>query len=270
MGFKINTNVSSLYTNLSLQNNQKALDRTLAMLASGDALANAANDAAGLAISDGLSAQVSGYGQAMMNINDGIGLVQTADGAVQGLNDNLNRIRTLTLQASNGTLNDSDRAIIQKEIDGVLKSMDSIVQGTSFNGKNLLDGSESLTLQIGANSGETQSLNIPDMSSASLVGSIDITTAVGRSNALDSIDSAMEQISSTQATLGASQNQLESTFRNVSQSQINIASAESQIRDVDFAKESMNFSQQNIMSQAGSFAQAQTNTSLASVMRLLQ
>lgn len=270
MSFKINTNVSSLYTNLSLQNGQKALDRTLAMLASGNALANAANDAAGLAIADGLSAQAAGYGQAMMNINEGAGLIQTADGAVQGLNDNLSRIRTLTLQASNDTMNSSSRAAIQKEIDGLLESMDSIVQGTSFNGKNLLDGSASLTFHTGADSGETQTLDIPDMSSASLLGSIDITTAAGRSTALDSIDGAMEQISSTQATIGASQNKLESTFNSISQTQINVASAESQLRDVDFAKESMNFSQQNIMTQAGSFAQSQANISLSSVMRLLQ
>ncbi len=270
MSFKINTNVSSLHTNLSLQNGQKALDRTLAMLASGNALANAANDAAGLAIADSLSAQAAGYGQAMMNINEGAGLIQTADGATQGINDNLSRIRTLTLQASNDTMNDSSRAAIQKEIDGLLESIDSIVQGTSFNGKNLLDGSGTLTFHTGANSGDTQSLDIPDMSSTSLIGTIDVTTAAGRSTALDSIDTAMEQVNSTQATLGASQNKLESTFNNISQTQINITSAESQIRDVDFAQESMNFTQQNIMAQAGSFAHAQANASLSSVMRLLQ
>jgi len=241
------------------------------MLASGNALANAANDAAGLAIADGLSAQAAGYGQAMMNINEGAGLIQTADGAVQGLNDNLSRIRTLTLQDSKDTMNSSSREAIKKEINGLLESIDSIVQGTSCNGKNILDGSaSSLTFHNGADSGETQTLNIPDMSSASLRGTIDVKTAAGRSTALDSIDGAMEQINSTQATIGASQNKLESTFNSISQTQVNVVSAESQLRDVDFAKESMNFSQQNIMTQAGSFAQSQANISLSSVMRLLQ
>ncbi len=270
MAFSVNTNISSLKANLYAKKAEDSLQKSLDALSSGSALTKSANDAAGLAIADGMFAQVSGYGQAMMNINDSIGLVQTADGALSGYNDNLSRIRTLTLQASNGTLNEDDRAIIQKEIEGVLKSMDSIVEGTSFNGKKLLDGSESFRFQIGTNSGDTQDLNIPDMTISSLVGTIDVTTAAGRESALSNIDTTMEQISSTQATLGAAQNTLTSTYQNISSTQINVAEAESKIRDIDFAAESANFSKQNLMTQAGSFAQSHSNTSIANVMRLLQ
>lgn len=268
MSTSINSNTNSLqanmYANLRAKNNEKLL----AMLASGSRLNNAAADAAGLAIADKLSAQFDGLFQGVRNSNDMIGLIQTADGAVGGINDNLQRVRTLTLQASNDTLSYSDRAIIQKEIDALLQSSDDIAKTTKFNGKNLLDGSAngdgSFVTQSGANAGDTTTVQIGDLTTASLVGSIDVTTEAGRSSALDSIDSAMETVNATRAELGASQNQLVSNVKNNLTTGVNTAAAESQIRDVDFAKESASFNASNLLTQTGSFAQAQASNLMAS------
>ena len=270
----VNTNNSSLqadmYANLQKKNNEKLL----AMLSSGSKLQNAAADAAGLAISDKLSAQFEGLSQAVQNSNDMIGLIQTADGAAGGINNNLERMRTLTLQASNDTLNDSDRQIIQKEIDTLLDSSDEIAKTTQYNGQNLLDGSAngdgSFTTQSGADAADTTTIQIRDLTVSSLVGSIDVTTESGRSSALESLDNAMQTVDDTRADLGAAQNALASNVKNTTITSVNTAASESQMRDVDFAKESANFSASNILMQAGSFAQAQaSNLSASRVAGLL-
>ena len=276
MSFSINSNISAMRANLNSNIKNQGLDNTLGMLSSGSKLGNAAYDASGLGIANQLSAQVSGLGQAIMNSNDTIGMIQVADGAMSGINDNMERIRVLTLQASNGILGENDREIIQKEIDGLLESSDDIAKTTSYNGINLLDGSGGTTgdgtfsTQSGADSGDTQDVHIADAQVASLLGSIDIRTEAGRTSALESVDSALSSIGDSRAELGASQNQLMSNIRNISVTQVNVASAESQIRDVDFAQESANFSRANIMSQVGAFSQAQANASASNVTRLFQ
>jgi len=276
MSFSINTNISAMTANLHSNLANQGVNNSLGRLSSGSNLGTAAYDASGLGIANQLSAQVSGLGQAIQNSNESIGMIQVADGAMQGINENMDRIRVLTLQASNGTMSADDRAIIQQEIDGLLESSDDIAKQTSYNGIKLLDGTGgsagngTFTTQSGADSGDTQNVSIGDAQVASLVGAIDVTTEAGRTAALDSIDSAMSSIGDIRAELGASQNQLMSNIRNISVTQVNIASAESQIRDVDFAAESANFSQQNIMSQIGSFAQSQANASAARVTSLFQ
>ena len=274
MSFSLNTNIAAMQVNLYSNLNSNATSKTLEGLSSGSQFGSASYDASGLGIANQLSAQVSGLGQAIQNSNESIGMIQIADGAMQGISDNMERIRVLTLQASNGIMNADNRAIIQKEIDSLLESSDDIAKQTSYNGINLLDGTGgssnngSFVTQSGANSGDTSTVSIGDAQVASLVGSIDVTTKAGRDIALDSIDSAMQGIGNIRSELGASQNQLMSNIRNTSVTQINTASAESQMRDVDFALESANFSRQNIMSQVGSFAQAQANASGANVTRL--
>jgi len=274
MSFSLNTNIGAMQANLHSNLNSNATSKTLESLSSGSQIGSASYDASGLGISNQLSAQVSGLGQAIQNSNESIGMIQIADGAMQGISDNMERIRVLTLQASNGTMNADNRAIIQKEIDGLLDSSDDIAKQTSYNGINLLNGTGgsssdgSFVTQTGASAGDTSTMNIGDAQVASLVGSIDVTTQAGREEALDSIDSAMQGIGGIRSELGASQNQLMSNIRNTSVTQINVASAESQIRDVDFALESANFSRQNIMSQVGSFAQSQANASGANITRL--
>jgi len=276
MSFSINNNSNALTANIHSNQNSLGLNKSLGALSSGSALNSASNNSAGLGIANQHSAQVAGMGQAIMNSNSTIGLIQVADGAMQGINDNLERIRTLTLQASNGTMSASDRAIIQKEIDALLESSDDIAKSTSFNGIKLLDGTGgsdgngTFITQSGADQGDTQSVTIGDATVASLIGTIDVTTAAGRATALDSIDSAMESVSSIHADLGAAQNKLMSNIRNTSVTQINTASAESQIRDIDFALESANFSKMNILTQTGFFAKAQANAVQANVVNLFK
>ena len=276
MSFSINTNISAMTANLNSNSANSAIDRSLSALSSGSALGSSSYDASGLSIANQLSAQVSGMGQAIMNSNESIGLIQVADGGLQEYGNILEDVRVLTLQASNGTLNADDRAVIQTQIDSLLQSADDIAKTTSYNGINLLDGTGgsagdgTFTTQSGADSGSTTSVTIGDAQVATLVGSIDVTTAAGLSTALDSIDSAMTSVSGIQSDLGAAQNQLMSNIRNTSLTQINTAAAESQIRDIDFATESANFSQQNLFAQIGSFVQSQANASQANVLNLFK
>lgn len=275
MSFSIN-NVAGMNANLHANFTNNGVNKSLSALASGSNLSSAAYDAAGLSIANGLSARVQGLGQAIMNATDSIGMIQTADGALQGYNDNLDRVRVLTLQASNGTMSSDDRAAIQKEIDGLLESADDIAKSTTYNGIKLLDGTGgsfgngTFVTQTGADGGVTQSVKIGDATVASLVGSIDVTTQAGAQSAIDAVDGAQSSIADIRSTLGASQNKLESTINNISVTQLNTAFAESQIRDVDFAAESANFSKMNIMSQIGSFAQSQANASASNILGLLQ
>jgi len=277
MGFRINSNIGSMNANLHSNLNNLGVNKSIASLASGSGLSHAAYDASGLGIANQLSAQVSGLGRAIMNSNESIGLVQVADGALQEYGNNLDRVRVLTLQASNGTLNSDDRAIIQKEIDALLESSDDIAKNTQFNGINLLDGSGgsasngTFITHTGSDANETQSVNIGDARTASLLtGPIDVTTQAGAAAALGVVDTAKEDVDGIRADLGAAQNQLISNIKNISVTQVNIASAESQIRDIDFAQESANFSKFNILSKTGVFAQAQANASGANISNLFR
>jgi len=275
MAFSINTNVASMIANMHANSASNTLGNSLSHMSSGSYFSSAAYNASGLGIADQLSAQVSGLGQAIQNSNDTIGMLQVADGAMSGINENMQRIRTLTLQASNGTMSDSNRAIIQKEIDALMASSDDIAKNTSYNDINLLDGSGgsssdgTFVAQTGAYQGDTKSISIGDAQVATLVGSIDVTTQAGRDTALDTIDNAMTKINDIRSDLGATQNALSSNIRNISLTQVNVAAAESQMKDVDFALESANFSKANIMSQVGSFAQAQANARGGNLVGLL-
>ncbi|MFA6196220.1 MAG: flagellin [Sulfurimonas sp.] len=276
MSFSINTNTTSANANVHSNAANGGINKSLSSLASGSKLNSASFDAAGLSIANKLSTHVSGLGQAIMNANDSIGMLQVADGALSGYNDNMDRIRVLTLQASNGTMSDDDRGIIQKEIDSLLESSDDIAKSTSFNGIKLLDGSGgsfgngTFVTQTGADGGVTQSVKIGDAKVASLVGTIDVTTQAGALSAIDTVDNAKSKIDDIRSTIGASQNQLESTVRNISVTQLNSAFAESQMSDVDFAAESANFSQKNMLSQIGLFVQSQANASASNVLGLLR
>jgi len=273
MSFSINTNIGSQQANLNATQNGIKQNRTLAGLSSGSSLTQAANDAASLAISEKLLSLVSGSGQAIQNSNETIGLIQTADGALEGIEDNTQRIRTLTLQASNDTLNDSNRASIQKEIDALSDSSSDIASSTSFNGINLLDGTGgsqgngTFVTQSGADAGDTHNVSIAD--ARSIVGGVDVTTQAGRDAALGTIDAGLKAIGESRSELGAAQNSLMANVRNTTVSQINAASAASELGDIDFALESANFSRQNILAQTGSFSQAQANSRGSNLAALL-
>jgi flagellin len=271
MGFTVNNNLPAMNTSAANKFHDLNLNHSLSALSSGSQVGSAAYDVSGLAISNKLSAQASGLGQAIMNSNDSIGMLQVADGGLQGINDNMERINTLTLQASNGTLNDSDRAIIQKEIDGLMKSSNDIASNTSYNGKKLLDGSQSnFTAQTGSGSSDTSGISIEDARVASIVpnGTIDVSTQDAANSSLKDIQTAMKNIMNISSSVGAAQNQLESNIRNITVTQLNVAAADSQISDIDFAAESANFSKQNILSQVGAFAQSQANASQSHAMNL--
>ena len=273
MSYSINSNTSSQQANLYATQNTQNQDKTLTSLSSGSDLTKAANDAASLAISDKLLAMMAGSGQAIQNSNESIGMLQTADGAMAGIEDNTQRIRVLTLQASNDTLNDSDRANIQLEIDALSTSSQDIASSTTFNGINLLDGTGgslnngTFTTQTGANAGDTSSVQIAD--ARTMVGSVDVTTQEGRDAALTTIDDSLKSISDSRSNIGSAQNALMSNIRNTSVSQINAADAASKLADTDFAKESANFSQESLLAQSGSFAQSQANSRSASLAGLL-
>ena len=273
MSFSVNTNIGAKQSNLYANQNTQNTNKSLNALSSGSKLTHAANDAASLAISDKLLALVSGSGQAIQNSNESIGLYQVADGGLQGIQDNTQRIRTLTLQASNGTLNSENRASIQKEINALSESSQDIANSTSFNGNKLLDGTGgsqgdgTFVTQTGADSGDTQATTIRDARLS--IPSVDVTSQAGRDAALGNIDSGLQGLNENRAIIGAAQNALMSNVRNTSVSQINAASAASQLKDVDFAQESANFSRNNLLAQTGAFAQAHANSVSANLAGLL-
>ncbi len=277
MGFRINTNVGAMNAHMLASRNNVGMDKSLASLSSGLRINKAADDSAGLAIANKLSSQSQGLGQAIKNSNDGIGLAQTADGALTEYTDILQRVRVLATQASNDTQDADSRSYIQKEVDALIEEADDIAQLTKFNGVPLLNEGSTNTatggeflVHTGAYSTETQMIKITDMSTATIVASQDVTTQAAAETTIQEMDNSIKLIDTQRATIGAAQNKIESNVRNISVTQVNIASAESQIRDVDFAAESANFAKHNILAQSGSYAMSQANSVQQNVMRLLQ
>jgi flagellin len=275
MGFRLNTNVGAMNAHMYSTKNNVQLDKSLASLSSGLRINTAADDASGLSIANKLSAQSQGLGQAIANANDGIGLVQTADGALEEYTNILNRIRTLAVQGSNDTQDTGSRKYISEEMLRLQSEMDHIANETKFNGKTLLDTSDNtFKFHVGAYSDETTDTTIGDMNAAAVLSNVlTATNTVTQSDfeaIIATMDSALGTVASQRSSLGAAQNQLESTVRNISVSQVNVTAAESQIRDVDFAAESANFSKRNLLAQSGSYAMSQANNVQQNVMRLLQ
>ena len=279
MGFRINTNIGAMNAHRNATMNNIGLDKSLNSLSSGLRINKAADDSAGLAIANQLSAQSNGLGQAIRNSNDGIGLIQTADGALEEYGNILNRVRTLAVQAANDTQDVTSRGYISQEITALLEEADDIAITTAFNGQNLLDQTGATTVagtfvfHTGAYSNETQSVSIGDMQTATLgIEGTDalVSTQVDAEATITLMDTNIKVVDAQRATLGAAQNKLESTVRNISVTQVNISAAESQIRDVDFAAESANFAKHNILAQSGSYAMSQANAVQQNVLRLLQ
>ncbi|WP_321779280.1 flagellin [Sulfurimonas sp.] len=252
----------------ALANSSINLNSNLTKLSSGSRINSAADDASGMSIADKMSAQVRGLGQAIQNTNNAIGMVQIADGAMQEYSNILNDIRELTLKASNGIMNRSNRSIIQNEIDKLLSSANNIVNTTSYNGINILQEKGEFSFQTGANAGEE--IHIDFGNASSILPSVDVLDSSKIEDSLKNIDKALESVGLIMSNLGAGQNALESNVRNISVSRINIASAESQIRDLDFAQESANFNKNKILDQTGVFALAQKNVVQANILKLFQ
>jgi flagellin len=269
MGFRINTNIGAMDAHRNATMNNIQLDKSLNRLSSGLRINRAADDSAGLAIADKLSAQSQGLGQAMRNANDAIGLIQTADGALQEYTQIAQRIRTLAVQAANDTQDTASRSYIQTEINRLISSASFINTQTKFNGKTIFTDS-SFTFHVGAYSNEVTKTTIDSMTAGSVLGSASVSTQSAAEKTISAMDGALKTIDTLRSKLGAAQNQLESTVRNNSVAQVNISAAESQIRDVDFAAESANFNKRNILAQSGSYAMSQANAVQQNVLRLLQ
>jgi flagellin len=274
MSLYVNTNVSALNAQRQLINSGKTLDTSFQRLSSGFRINSAADDAAGLQISNRLTSQIQGLDQAIRNANDGISLAQTAEGAMDEITTALQRIRVLAVQSQNGINSSSDRVALQKEVSALKTEISRISTTTQFGGVNLLDGKYSSSFLVGANAGQTISVNLSRTgggygASGLGINKLSISSVAGASAALASIDSAIKTIDSTRADLGAIQNRFQSTIRNLSNIVENVSSARSRIRDTDFAKETAELTRSQILQQASTTILSQANQRPQSALSLL-
>lgn len=279
---RINNNIQALNAYNNMSRNQFKTSKNLERLSSGMRINRAADDAAGLAISEKMRGQIRGLSMAERNTLDGISLLQTAEGALANVHEMLQRMRELAVQASNETYEDSDRLEIQEEIDQLLQSIDDVASNTQFNGKQLLNGSfgnvgSGLYLQIGANANQGVEMIISEMSSdqlgigsGSLGGKLDVTTRIAANQSITRVQNAIEAVSSQRSKMGAMQNRLEYTMNNLAVARENLTSAESRIRDSDMAQEMTEFTRNNIINQAATAMLAQANQLPQGVLQLLQ
>ncbi|MCV2516652.1 flagellin [Bacillus subtilis] len=273
---RINHNIAALNTLNRLSSNNSASSKNMEKLSSGLRINRAGDDAAGLAISEKMRGQIRGLEMASKNSQDGISLIQTAEGALTETHAILQRMRELTVQAGNtGTQQAEDLGAIKDEMDALIEEVDGISNRTEFNGKKLLDGTETdgFTFQIGANAGQQLTVNIDSMSSTALgVNALNVTDFASTpfDTQLESIDTAINNVSKQRAKLGAVQNRLEHTINNLGASSENLTAAESRIRDVDMAKEMSDFTKNNILSQASQAMLAQANQQPQNVLQLLR
>ncbi|WP_274654191.1 flagellin [Paenibacillus humicola] len=270
----INHNLPALNTYRNMGMNTNATSKAMEKLSSGLRINRAGDDAAGLAISEKMRAQIRGLDQASRNAQDGISLIQTAEGALNETQSILQRMRELAVQANNDTYTTTDRAKLGAEVTQLEKEINRIASQTEFNTKKLLNSGVSVTFQVGANSGQTigMSINVMDFSSlygAAAVGST-FSTATNFSSIIANINSGINSVSKERANLGAYQNRLEHTINNLNTSSENLTAAESRIRDVDMAKEMMNFTKSNILNQAAQAMLAQANQLPQGVLQLLR
>ena len=295
MSLRINTNIDALTAYRNLTQTQQSMGTSVERLSSGLRINKAADDAAGLAISQGLTAQINGTNQAIRNAQDGINVVQTADGALTEVQSILQRVRTLTVQGANDSNDSAAKNNIVTEIKQLSAELDRIGQTTEFNGNKLLAGSSNLNFQIGARSsasasttgGAANALNI-NLTSTGLLGTAasgmaingstllgaasaltGATAASGWSAALDGLDAGLSSVSTVRANLGAFQNRLQHTINNLSVAQTNLQASNSSIRDTDMAAEMSNYTRTQILSQAGTSMLKQAQSNSQSVLSLL-
>ena len=271
MSLRIQNNIEAFNAHRQLVGSSDKMAKAMERLSSGYRINRAADDAAGLAISEKLRAQIGGLQQAQRNAQDAVSLVSTAEGALAEVHSMLQRVRELAVQYNNGTLSTSDKTAIQDEVTQLGSEVSRISSQTKFNGIALLTGSSSITFQVGANDAETLTV-----SAVALFGSgttYDVNSAIftfSGTVTLASIDSAIQNVADARSTFGSIQNRLEHTLNNLANYQENLTSAESRIRDVDMASEMVNFTKLQILQQAGTSMLAQANQSSQSVLSLLR
>ena len=267
----VQNNITAMNANRQLGVTTSAQAKQTEKLSSGYKINRAADDAAGLTISEKMRSQIRGLTQASKNAQDGVSCVQTAEGALNEVEDMLQRMNELAVKAKNDTNTSEDRQAIQSEIQALTSEINRVKDSTEFNNQKLLDGTfTSKNLQVGAHSDNTISLSIDNMSASSIgVGSINVTTTSGAGSAIDSIKNAIASVSKQRSDLGAVQNRLEHTIKNLDNVVENTTAAESQIRDVDVATAMVEYSKNNILAQAGQSMLAQANQSQSGVLSLL-
>jgi len=275
MGLRVNTNIASINAQRNAATVTGNLQRNYQRLSTGLRIAVAADDAAGLAISERLRSQVRSLGQASRNANDGISLVQVGEGALNEVSNILVRLRELTIQAANGSTSGQDRNTMMEEFGSLVSEINRIGQSTSFNGVRLLDGSSStVQFQVGINSTTgIDVLNVsltPALATSLSLNSLDIGSGGDFSTAIGAIDSAINAVSSLRGRFGALQNRLQSTIANIGVATESLSAAESRIRDVDVAAETADLTRNSIMQQASISILQQANLQPQVALRLLQ
>jgi flagellin len=273
MGLFVNTNVSSLNAQRNLFDSSQNLSTSFERLSSGFRINRAADDAAGLQITDRLTTQVQGLNQAARNANDAISLVQTAEGALGEVTTSLQRIRTLAVQSQNGINSSADRGALQKEVSALKTEITRISTDTQFGDLNILQGEFSAKFLVGANGGQNISVNLERTSgygSSGLgIAATDVSTVDGASGALTAITTAISSVGGVRADLGALQNRFQSTIRNLTNISENVAGARSRIRDTDFASETAELTRNQIIQQASLTVLSQANQRPQAALSLL-
>ena len=272
MGLRVNTNVAAMTAQRNLNAVTSRLQGNYARLSSGLRIATAADDAAGLGISERMRAQIRSYSTAGRNAQDGVSLAQTAEGALQETSTILTRMRELAVQAANGTLTTTDRATLDTEFQALLSEVDRISSETTFNGVSLLDGSSTgVSIQVGINANETIAVALQDASSSTLaISGESVTNVTNANSAIAAIDAAIDTVTGARGALGAAQNRLTSTIASITNTRENLSAAESRIRDVDIALETSDLTRNSILQQAAVSILAQANVQPELVLRLLQ
>lgn len=276
MGLRIFNNVEAQNAHRQLAATNMNLSSTMERLSSGLRINRAADDAAGLAVSEEMRTQIRGMKIASRNALDGVSLVQVADGALGGVNDMLQRIRDLAVQAANGTLTDLQRQNLDQEVQSITAEMARVASDTEFNGIKILSGSvataaSAVTLQVGANGSQVIAFTIATMTASDLgISGLAVGTAASATAAIASIDAAIRTVNSQRASMGAIQNRLEQTISRLDLTSENLQAAESRIRDADMASEMIDFTRNQILQQSGTAMLSQANQAPQSILRLLQ
>jgi flagellin len=276
MGLRIYNNVEAQNAHRQLQATNGKLSDTMERLSSGLRINRAADDAAGLAVSEEMRTQIRGMKVASRNALDGVSLVQVADGALSGVNEALQRIRDLAVQAANGTLTDLQRGNLDQEVQSIIAEMARVASDTEFNGVKILSGSvataaSAITLQVGANGSQVIAFTVATMTASDLgISGLSVSTAASATSAIASIDAAIRTVNSQRASMGAIQNRLEQTISRLELTSENLQAAESRIRDADMASEMIDYTRNQILQQSGTAMLAQANQAPQSILQLLQ
>jgi flagellin len=268
MSLRITQNIEALNATRNLQSTSMKITKSMEKLSSGYRINRAADDAAGLGISESMRSQIRGIAQGQRNIQDGVSMVQTAEGNLDEVHSMLQRVRELAVQYKNGSLDTAARTSIQNEVNQLASEISRIGAQAQFNGLPLLTGNTTVSFQVGANDGEQISITMLDL--ASSVGTSFATLTPTGATDISEIDAAINAVSSARGEMGAVQNRLEHTLSLQATYQENLTAAESRIRDVDMAEEMVNLTKTQVLQQAGTAMLAQANQQPQSVLRLLQ